>query len=78
MNRLQLKALLLSVITEVKFGQPLAANSIGIKNQFKAMVGLPSNASNMRVLSELKRVYIENQLKSEIESIEVRHKIKIA
>ena len=38
MNRLQLKTLLLSVITEVKFGQPLAPNAIGIKNQFKNFI----------------------------------------
>ena len=77
MNRLQLKTLLLSVITEVKFGQPLAPNAIGIKNQFKTLVGLPKNASNKKVLSELKRTYIENELSADIDRIETKFNIKL-
>ena len=59
MNRLQLKALMLSVITEIKCGFALP-NSKGIKREFKKLVGLPDNASNKRVLDEIERVYSEN------------------
>ena len=62
MNRLQLKALLLSVITEIKFGMPLARNAVQCKKQFKDLVGLPKNVSNVELLKVMKRVYIENKL----------------
>ena len=69
MNRLQLKTLLLSVITEIKFGQPLAPNAKVIKRQFKNLVGLPNNATNQAVLNEMSRVYAENKLSDEFERV---------
>lgn len=65
MNYLQLKTLLLSVITELKFDQPLARNAVQAKGRFKEMVGLSKNASNRLVMREIQRVYVENGLKDE-------------
>jgi hypothetical protein len=65
MNRLTLKALLLSVITEMKFGSPIARNAKVAKSQFKELVGLPKNASNKKVLHALDDVYCNNKLEHE-------------
>jgi hypothetical protein len=62
MNRLTLKALLLSIITELKFGEPLTRNSGQAKKEFKRLVGLPVRATNKEVLKELQRTYEENKL----------------
>jgi hypothetical protein len=64
-NRIQLKALLLSVITECKFGQPLTQNAKVVKNQFKKMAGLKSNCSNTQLLNAIGFVYRDNKLENE-------------
>ena len=65
MNRLQLKALLLSVLTEIKFGQALDRGAARVKREFKQMVGLKRNASNLDVVKEIQRVYKENKLEDD-------------
>lgn len=65
MNRLQLKALMLSVITELKFGQPLDRRAAGPKKQFKQMVGLGARASNKAVLKAIGDVYKANNLEED-------------
>ena len=59
-NALQLKALMLSVITEIKFGQPLDRNAIGVKKAFKAATGLKPKASNVDVLKHIYQCYKDN------------------
>jgi len=68
MNRLQLKALLSSVMMEIKHGAPITRNAIGVKNQYKKMVGLPKNASNMTVLQTLGGTYADNGLAHEFKT----------
>lgn len=77
MNRLTLKALLLSVITEIKFGQPLAPNAKFAKKEFKRLVGLKPSATNMDVLKEMKRTYEENELLPEFIGTLIKFKIEI-
>jgi len=69
MNRLTLKALLLSIITELKFGQPLAQNAKISKNEFKKLVGLKSTASNKQVLHAIGFIYRDNKLETEFWAI---------
>lgn len=69
MNRLQLKALMLSIITELKFGQPLAQNAKQVKKQYKQMAGLKANATNSEVLTSLGLTYRDNKLETEFWSI---------
>lgn len=76
-NALTLKALMLSVITEIKFGQPLAPNAKGMKKFFKESVGLGKNASNMDVLKEIKRVYEENKLQDDFQRVLTKFNIEI-
>ena len=75
MNRLQLKTLLLSVITEIKFDQPLAPNAIHIKNQFRSMVGLPRNSTNISIINEMQRVYTENNLLEDFINTMIKFKL---
>jgi hypothetical protein len=65
MNRLTLKALLLSIITELKFSQPLSPNAKISKNEFKKLVGLKSTASNKQVLNAISFIYRDNKLEDE-------------
>lgn len=74
MNALTLKALLLSVITEMKFGQPLAKNAILVKKMFKKMAGLKLNASNLAVLQSMKQTYIDNGLEEDFNGTLTRMK----
>ena len=74
MNAIQLKALLLSVITELKFGQPLHRNGIGFKGIFKQMVGLSPRATNVSVLKQLQRVYAENGMTADFDKTIARFK----
>lgn len=67
MNRLTLKALLLSVITEMKFGQPLAPNANLAKLEYKKLVGLSRNAPNKMVLSYLQYTFEDNGLKDDFD-----------
>jgi len=69
MNRLTLKALLLSIITELKFGSPLAKNSIIAKKQYKELSGLAKNANNKKVLNALELTYKDNELEVEFWAI---------
>jgi len=64
MNRLTLKVLLLSVITELQFGSPLGNNKAA-KSQFKELAGLAKNASNKKVLNALGLTYKDNGLESD-------------
>ena len=59
-NAFQLKALLLSVITEIKFGQPLHPMAMPYKKEFKKSMGLSLRASNKDVLKVIEGIYIEN------------------
>lgn len=68
MNRLQLKALLLSVITEIKFGYPIANNAHSIKKWFKKTVGLSANASNKRLIEAIKQTYVDNGLQDDFDA----------
>lgn len=61
-STLQLKALELSVVTEIKFGQPLAKNAKFVKAQFKKARGLASNTDNKTLLGHIAQVYDENGL----------------
>ena len=69
MNRLTLKALLLSTITELKFGSPLAKNSLIAKRQYKKLAGLAKNANNKKVLNALELTYKDNDLEAEFLAI---------
>lgn len=62
MNRLTLKALMLSVITEIKYGEPLSSNAGGIKRAYKHMAGLPPRCSNKLLLKDIGRTYEENKM----------------
>jgi len=59
-NFIQLKTLMLSVITEIKFGQPLAQNANAFKRQFKATMGMKAKATNIEVLEKIGFVYALN------------------
>lgn len=65
MNRLTLKALLLSTITELMFGQPLAPNAKLTKAEYKKQAGLKKNATNNEVLTSLGLTYRDNGLEVE-------------
>ena len=69
MNRLTLKALLLSVITELKFGQPLAPNDKAAKKEYKRQVGLRPGATNKEVLACLQYTYNDNGLKDDFDGV---------
>ena len=69
MNRLTLKTLAMSIITEMKFGEPLHRTAGGAKAAFKKMVGLAPNASNKHTLTQLNRVYIENGVGDDFQSM---------
>jgi hypothetical protein len=73
MNRLTLKALLLSVITELKFGVPLA-NDKAAKSQFKELAGLPKNASNKKVLIALGFTYKDNGIENDFWAVIAKFK----
>jgi len=64
-NRLTLKALLLSVITELKFNEPIHPNAKDIKKTYKEATQLPKNASNEKVLQALHLTYKENDLEED-------------
>ena len=64
-NRLTLKALLLSVITELKFNEPIHPNPKDIKKAYKEATQLPKNASNEKVLQALRLTYKENDLEED-------------
>jgi len=64
-NRLTLKALLLSVITELKFNEPIHPNAKNIKKAYKEATQLPKNASNEKVLQALHLTYKENDLEED-------------
>ena len=68
MSRIQLTTLMLSVISEIKHNMPLARNAVHCKGRFKAMVGLPKNATNKKVLEHMCVTYWENGLINEFKS----------
>lgn len=74
-SQLTMKALLLSVITEIKFGQPLASNAKHTKAIFKDMVGLKKSATNVQVIQELHRVYKENQIEQDFRDTLTKFKV---
>lgn len=76
MNAFTMKALLLSVVTEIKFGQPLTPHAATAKRRFKQLVGLPKGASNLKVLAELKRTYEENKLADDFNEVVTKFNVK--
>jgi len=65
----------MSIITEIKFGMPIARNAAPVKAQFKRLVGLPKGASNLKVLAELKRTYEENNLADDFNDTVTKFKV---
>ena len=64
-NRLTLKALLMSVIMEIKHGRGLP-NALGFKKKYKELAGVPKNCSNRDLLYyHLQLTYQENGLEQE-------------
>jgi len=68
MNKLQLSSLATSIITEIKFGAPLARNAKHVKRDYKRSVGLSANASNFQVLEAIGETYDLNNLTEEFEA----------
>lgn len=68
-NRLQLKALLLSTIMEIKCGQGLAPNASAFKSYFKSIRGLAKRTSNVDVIKEIGAVYKEVGLQEEYDRV---------
>lgn len=64
LNRLQVKALMLSLTMELK-GYPPLPNSAGYKKEFKRVIGLAKNCSNVDVMAAICQVYADNNLESE-------------
>ena len=52
----------MSVITEVKFGRPIANNAIHVKREFKKAFGLSARATNQDVIKAIGQTYKENEL----------------
>jgi len=69
MNRLALKGLLLSVITEIKFNQPLAPNAKVTKAEYKRQSGLKKSATNQEVLTSLGLTYKDNGLAEDFDRV---------
>ncbi len=65
MNKLQLSALVLNQITQIKFGRDLAPNASAFRQSFKQAYGLSKKASHLEVLKALGQVYKENKIEQE-------------
>ncbi len=65
MNRLQLSALMLNEITQIKFGHDMAPNVGGVRMAFKKAAGLNKNATHLEVLIALGLTYKENGMEQE-------------
>jgi len=78
MNRLTLKMLLLDTIGKLKHGteMELTRNITQARVQFKKAVGLPKNASAEQLFNALCTVYIDNNLKDELNQTLQRFKLK--
>ena len=73
-NRLTFKVLLMSVITECKFKQPLTPNAKFAKADFKQAFGLKKSATNSEVLKAIGITYEENGLKADFDGVIQRFK----
>ena len=74
-NRLQLKASLLSAITFHKFGQQLAPNFKTVKSQICASAGQKPNIKNIDFIRLIGLIYKDNNLESEFYNIVCKFKI---
>ena len=78
-NLIQLKVLMLSIITEIKFGQPLAKNAGAFKKEFKLSAGLKPRSSNVDLLRKIGEIYALNNMHDKyvetLQRFEVAHLI---
>lgn len=77
MNRLELKALLIGVIFQIKNGLPLAKNITQSKVRFKKLVGLPKNAKDADLIRAIGRVYEDNRLVHEFDELIIKFDIQL-
>lgn len=59
---LQLHGLLLSVITEVKHGQPIHKSAIQAKRRVKQMLHIPKNTPNDELIIRMGIIYADNKM----------------
>jgi hypothetical protein len=77
MNRLELKALLIGIIFQLKNGMPLARNITQAKVRFKKLVGLPKNAKDADVLNAIGDVYEDNGIVHEFDELIIKFNIQL-
>lgn len=73
-NRLVLKAVLLDMVTFIKFGRHLAPNWQSGKNQVCNACGLNFNAHPKTVIKAIKKIYIDNKLEDDFNATMQRMK----